>query len=466
MQPFSVVSPIDGRYRNIASRLIDIFSDEGYKRYCVRIECEYLIALSKQSGVGVRDFTPEEVGLLRSFFHLSFEEAQVIRDIEEKGYNDIPRTRHDVKAIEYFLKEWLNNTSLADVCEWIHFGLTSDDVKNIAYALMLSDGVGDVLLPALETLAGILGAYAEQYAGVPMLARTHEQPASPTTVGKEFNVFRVRMLRLIQELRGLTITAKLNGATGNYNAHAAAYPDIHWPVFSCDFITSFNGSRTIRLEPNFVTTQIDSHDSYARLFDLLRRVNTVIIDCNQDMSRYLSDGWFLQNTFAGEVGSSTMPHKVNPQDFETSIGNLGVAGALLEFFSRKLPISRLQRDASDYSVKRYIGEALGACLVGYVFTIFGLQKIVVNEEKIRADLDAHPEVLTEAIQTILRREGIPAMYEELRDMARGKKITMADLHEFINRLPVTDAVRNELLNLTPSNYTERSEELSHTKYHK
>lgn len=331
--------------------------------------------------------------------------------------------------------------------------MTSEDVNNLAYGLMLSNGVGEIVLPSVQRLYETIEELAQRYKDVPMLARTHGQPASPTTFGKEFKVFASRMKRQLDQLAGFKILVKLNGATGNYDAHRASYPKVDWIEFTRDFVERFNERRRIRLEPNFVTTQIEPHDTYAELFDNLRRLNTIVIGFDQDMWRYISDDWVKQKPVEGEIGSSTMPHKVNPIDFENSEGNLGIANALFGYFSSKLPVSRLQRDLSDSTVERNFGVALGHSLIGYKSAQKGLSKIEVNEHKVAEELENHPEVISEAIQTLLRREGAEMPYEQLHELTRGRKITMDDFRTFIDGLNVSEEVKKELRQITPMNYT-------------
>jgi adenylosuccinate lyase len=385
-------------------------------------------------------------------YALSLDDAAVVSGIELKGHKGIKATNHDVKAVEYFIKEKLGETSLRDVVEWIHFGLTSEDVNNIAYGLLLGDALEKVIIPALDGLKVAIEKFARAYKNLPMLARTHGQPASPTTFGKEFKVFAARLERQRADLQRREIAVKCNGATGNYNAHVAAYPKVDWVKFTEDFVGRFNGERTIKLQPNLVTTQIEPHDTYAELFDNMRRINVILIDFNQDIWRYISDGWVVQKAVEGEVGSSAMPHKVNPIKFENSEGNLGVANTLFAHFSNKLPLSRLQRDLSDSTVERNFGVAFAHSLVSYRYLLEGLSKITIHEMRIVEELEKHPEVIAEAIQTILRREGMSMPYEELKAITRGREVTLVDLHTFIDSLKVSDGLKSELKRLTPKNY--------------
>lgn len=449
------ISPIDGRYIKTTEPLAEYFSEAGLIKYRIFVECEYLIALSNLNLPQLRKLTAEEITILKSLPNISAEEAQIVSDIEKLGYKDIPATNHDVKAVEYFIKLKLKDTSLADVLEWIHFGLTSEDTNNIAYALMLNQGILNAVLPVVSEVNFRLTTLGAKYKQMPMLARTHGQPASPTTFGKELLVFQSRLNRQLENLRKQTILCKLNGATGNYNAHLAAYPNIDWVKFSNDFISSLNSLLSTDhcpLSTNPLTTQIEPHDSVVEIFDCFRRINTILIDFNQDIWRYVSDGWIKQKKVEGEVGSSTMPHKVNPINFENSEGNLGMANAMLTHFANKLPISRLQRDLSDSTVQRNFGTALAHCLIGYKYILKGLNRIEPNGEKMLADLKVHPEVIAEAIQTILRREGVPMPYEKLKNLTRGETITLEDIYKFVDELDVANEIKTELKQFTPENY--------------
>ena len=439
------INPLDGRYFEKTRQLSAYFSEQALMKYRIIMEGEYFIALSLSRKVGLRKITQEEIKKIRNLYDLSDQDFEQIKNIERT-------TNHDVKAVEYFIKEKLSKTSLKDSIEWIHFGLTSEDTNNIAHALMLSDSLEKVMIPTIIKIIREINILAKKYKDLPMLARTHGQSASPTTFGKEMRVFSLRLEKRLEGLKSIQIEAKLNGATGNYNAHIVAYPKVNWLDFSKKFIESFNKNRTQKLKMNEVTTQIECHDSYVAVFDTIRRKNTILIDFNQDMWRYISDEWIGQIPKKGETGSSTMPHKVNPIDFENSEGNLGLANTLFEFFARKLPISRLQRDLSDSTVERSFGTAFGYSYLAYSSILNGLSKIKVNELKIKEDLNSHPEVITEAIQTILRREGVEMPYEKLKELSRGKKINIADIHNFINSLDVNDKLKKELLKITPENY--------------
>ncbi len=468
------ISPIDGRYARITRPLSGFFSEFALMKYRIIVEGEYLIALSEHADLhaelkkrgstrGIRKFSDKEKKLIRSLYDLSDKDAKIISDIEIKGHKDIKTTNHDVKAVEYYLKEKLGGTSLKDVLEWIHFGLTSEDTNNLSYALMLRGSLSEVVIPKLEQIILTLEHLATKYKGLALLARTHGQPASPTTFGKEFKVYAERLKRQSNNLKIIRLNAKLNGATGNYNAHFAAFPKVNWIKFSQKFIRDLNsslGTKHLSLGAHLFTTHIEPHDSYVEIFDCLRRINTILIGFNQDIWRYISDEWIVQKNVAGEVGSSTMPHKINPIKFENSEGNLGLANALLNHFAAKLPISRLQRDLSDSTVQRNFGTALAHCLIAYDYLLDGLSRISVNETKVKSDLNNHPEVLAEAIQTILRREGEKMPYEKLKELTRGKKITLDDLHHFIDNLDISDTVKKELKKLTPQNYIGLASKLS------
>lgn len=463
----SAISPIDGRYRKATKSLVDCFSESALMTYRTRVECEYLLALSKHPDVEeLRSFFEDERAQLRDMHKLTPGDVDLIKRIETDGVpgiNEGKRTNHDVKAVEYAIKHRLNGTSLKDCVEWVHFGLTSEDINSIAYGLMLRDGLDTILCKASE-LFSHLYLLAEKHKNLPMLARTHGQPASPTTFGKEFKVFASRVDKQLNPLLTSEILVKLNGATGNYNAHHAAYPDVDWVGFTEQFIQEFNkGTHTeIKLVPNLITTQIEPHDGLAEIFDNLRRLNTVVIDFDQDMWRYISDDWLAQKPSG--TGSSTMPHKVNPIDFESSEGNLGIANALLGFFSTKLPISRLQRDLSDSTVMRNIGVALAHSMIGYQSALKGLKKVHVNEAKVIDTLNAHPEVITEALQTILRREGVANPYEMLKDLTQGKRVTWDDINIFIESSGVSEEAKNEMRLIRPTGYTGLAEKLVERKF--
>jgi len=454
----SAISSIDGRYRTIVASLAEHFSEYGLIRKRITVECEYLLALS-EAGV-IRALSKEEKVILQQLPHISLEEAAIVKKIEKEGYEGIPATNHDVKAVEYFIKKRLAATSLKDIAEWTHFALTSEDINSAAYGMALRGALQSEIIPSIEGIRASLMTLTEKYASTAMLARTHGQPATPTTFGKEMRVFESRLARQLGQLSKQAIFVKFSGATGSYNAHVAALPDVDWRSFAKDLIVRLNVGYKISLELNEITTQIEPHDTYAELFDTMRRINTILVDFSQDIWRYISDGWLGQKVKEGEIGSSAMPHKVNPIDFENAEGNLGVANALFEHFSRKLPISRLQRDLSDSTVLRVFGTAFAHALVGYTALFRGLEKISVNKEAMLEDLRAHPEVISEAIQTVLRREGVEVPYEKLKELTRGKKVSLDDFAEFIDGLSVNDEVKTHLKSLRPEAYIGLAERIA------
>lgn len=446
-------SPIDGRYRRDTEALTEYFSEHALMTYRVRVETEYLLALHDEPGVGLGPLTDDERLAIRCLENLTAEDAHLIKQIEVKGHEGNPATKHDVKAVEYFMKHRLAEELPAQKLEWIHFGLTSEDVNNLAYAMMLRDGLNRVMIPKATEVVQVIDKLAIDHADLPMLARTHGQPASPTTFGKECKVFASRLSRQLTELEEQKLLVKLNGATGNYNAHQAAFPEVDWEAFTGRFVERLQDvDGQVRLQPNYVTTQIESHDSYVESFDNLRRFNNVLLDFDQDMWRYISDGWVVERPEDGATGSSTMPHKVNPINFENSEGNIGIANALLEHFGRKLPISRLQRDLSDSTVERNFGTAFAHSLVAYRNTLKGIAKIEVNEQAMAEALDAHPEVISEAIQTVLRSYGVDRPYERLKEATRGKEVTVAALHELVDSLDLSEDRKVRLKLFDPRQY--------------
>lgn len=446
MDELWALSPLDGRYARETAPLQNYFSEFAYIRDRARIEVDYLMALSRDVHLA-RAFTPTEISTLQSLIaNLSLADARTIKEIERT-------TRHDVKAIEQFLRTRLASTSLADVVEWIHFGLTSEDVNQTAHALALRDSRDRAILPALDEIITRLDAFAQQYKSTPMLARTHGQPAVPTTLGKEFAVFVARLRTQREILRAHRFAAKLTGAVGNFNAHVAAAPQVDWLAFSTQFIRAYD------LEPCLVTTQLAPFDNWVRYFDALRLTNSILIDLAQDLWRYISDDYLKPRVVASEVGSSTMPHKVNPIDFENAEGNLGIANALLEQYARKLPISRLQRDLSDSTVRRTFGVALGHTLVAYVNIARGLERIEANVDKMRADVDAHWEVLAEVAQTILRAAGVRDAYDQLKVLTRGKELAANEFRAWIESLGVDEAVKARLRALSPLTYIGLAEQI-------
>ena len=440
----TAVSPVDGRYGSKTEALSPYFSEWALMKYRTRVEIEYFIALCELPLPQLAGFPQELFGELRKIY-TGFSEADAarIKDIEKV-------TNHDVKAVEYFIKERFDALGGLDAYkEFIHFGLTSQDINNTAFPLMVKEALSDVYMPQLEELVGQLEAYAEAWKDIPMLARTHGQPASPTRLGKEVRVFAYRIRQQMLLLEQTPVSAKFGGATGNYNAHHVAYPETDWRAFGDRFVKEKLG-----LERETYTTQISNYDNLAAVFDALKRINTVVIDLDRDFWQYISMGYFKQQIKAGEVGSSAMPHKVNPIDFENSEGNLGIANALFEHLSHKLPISRLQRDLTDSTVIRNIGVPLAHTSIAFQSTLKGLRKLLLHEEAIKADLDGCWAVVAEAIQTVLRREGYPHPYETLKALTRtNAAVTHEDIAGFIDTLNVDERVKAELRNITPYNYT-------------
>lgn len=440
--PLYALSPLDGRYRESVVALSDYFSEAALMRYRIQVEIEWLIALANEPSISeVKPFAPAiEAELRRWYREFSPEEAQRVKQIEQQ-------TNHDVKAIEYWIKQRCQSIpELAQGSEFIHFACTSEDINNLSYALMLKDAHSHVVTPAVGQLVEGLRKLAHELADQPMLSRTHGQPASPTTLGKEIANVVHRLERQWRGVSSAEYLGKINGAVGNYNAHVVAYPEVDWPAFAKRFVESLG------LVFNPYTTQIEPHDMLAEYFDALARLNTILIDWNRDVWGYISLGYFRQKLKVGEVGSSTMPHKVNPIDFENSEGNLGLANAMLAHLSQKLPISRWQRDLTDSTVLRNIGVALGYALLGYKTAMRGLGKLEVNAQRMNEDLDNSWEVLAEAIQTVMRRYALPNPYEQLKALTRGQKMDALTLREFVERLelPAEDKVR--LSALLPSTY--------------
>jgi adenylosuccinate lyase len=442
LTPLTALSPVDGRYAGKLSTLRPILSEFGLMQRRVRVEMAWLIALAEAPQLTeLQDFSSVEKAMLRGLAH-NFDESdgQTVKTIEAK-------TNHDVKAIEYWIKAKLAGVDrLEHAREFVHFALTSEDVNNLAYALMLKDAREDVLLPQLDALIAKLAQMASDYAELPMLARTHGQPASPTTLGKELANVVARLQRQRRSLASVEILGKLNGATGNFNAHSVACPEIDWPALSASVVTGLG------LVYNPLTTQIEPHDWIAEYCDAQRRIGTILIDLSRDIWGYISLGYFKQARVEGEVGSSTMPHKVNPIDFENAEGNLGIAGALLTHFAEKLPISRWQRDLSDSTVLRALGTAIGHVLVAYQALDKGLGKLSAVPEKLAADLDGCQEILGEAIQTVMRRYGLPNPYEQLKELTRGAAIGAEDLRVFVDKLDLPAAAKSRLAALTPAAY--------------
>ena len=439
----NAISPIDGRYRSKTKVLSNYFSEEALIKYRVQIEIEYFISLCKLPLPQLSKFNHSLFEDLQSIYkQFTTDDALEIKEIEKK-------TNHDVKAVEYFIRQEFDKLDLQDYKEFIHFGLTSQDINNTAIPLSIKEAITKVYLPELEEVLTKMSLLSEEFKDIPILARTHGQPASPSRLGKEFMVFIERIENQKVSLLQIPHAAKFGGATGNFNAHHVAYPNIDWKSFSKKLVEQNFG-----LKYSFPTTQVEHYDSFAALCDSLRRINTILIDFNRDIWSYISMNYFKQKIKDGEVGSSAMPHKVNPIDFENSEGNLGLANATFSFFSDKLPISRLQRDLTDSTVLRNIGVPLGHTIIALKSTLKGLSKLLVNKNKIHADLENNWAVVAEAIQTILRREGYPNPYEALKDLTRtNMKITKLSMLNFIENLDIDDSLKKELKTITPFNYT-------------
>lgn len=448
LSPLTAISPIDGRYGSKTTELRPLVSEYGLIHHRVIVEIEWLKALASHPKITeVPAFSENAITYLNSI-KVDFNEAdaQHVKDIESK-------INHDVKAIEYFIKEKLEKLDeLNAISEFVHFACTSEDINNLSHALILKGSCEKIILPEMDRLIAIISDLAIDYAAIPMLARTHGQPASPTTVGKELANVVARLQRQRQQTAASPLLGKINGAVGNYNAHLSAYPDIDWQDMAEKFVVSLG------LEWNPYTTQIEPHDNVAELFDAIARFNTIVLDFDRDIWAYISNGYFKQKMISGEVGSSTMPHKVNPIDFENSEGNIGIANALLNHMSAKLPVSRWQRDLTDSTVLRNEGVALAYSLLAWKSTLRGCGKLEVNEERLQSDLMANWEVLAEPIQTVMRRYAIEEPYEKLKALTRGKGITRETLKNFIKQLEIPETARKELLNLTPATYTGNAEQ--------
>ena len=443
LTPLTAISPIDGRYRSKCEKLDQYFSEFALIRYRVKVEVEYFIALCELPLPQLESVDHSTFEALRDIYR-NFTEADAakVKEIESV-------TNHDVKAVEYFLKEKFDALGLQFCKEFIHFGLTSQDINNTSVPMSIREAVLEVYLPELEHLIADLEAKADEWADVPMLAKTHGQPASPTRLGKELRVFSYRLRTQADALKAVPVSGKFGGATGNFNAHRTAYPGIDWPAFAARFLKERLG-----IEREQWTTQISNYDNLAALFDAMRRINTIMIDLDRDIWMYISMDYFKQRIKAGEVGSSAMPHKVNPIDFENSEGNLGMADAILGFLAGKLPVSRLQRDLTDSTVLRNVGVPMGHMMIALASTLKGLGKLILNRPAIDADLDRMWSVVAEGIQTILRREGYPNPYETLKQLTRvNTAVTAESISAFINTLEVSDAVKEELHRLSPSTYT-------------
>ncbi|GGK04920.1 adenylosuccinate lyase [Luteimonas terricola] len=448
LDPLLALSPLDGRYAGKVEALRPVFSEFGLIHARVRVEVEWLLALAAEPGIPeLAPFDAAATARLRALADdFSTADAARVKAIERT-------TNHDVKAVEYFIKERLaDDAALGPALEFVHFACTSEDINNLSYGLMLDAARREVMLPALDGVTATLRGMAHEFAALPMLSRTHGQTASPTTVGKEIANVVARLERQRAQLAAVSLTGKANGAVGNYNAHVAAYPDVDWPAFSQRFVESLG------LDFNGYTTQIEPHDCIAEIADVQKRIATICIDLCRDVWGYISLGYFRQAVKAGEVGSSTMPHKVNPIDFENAEGNFGIAVALFEHFATKLPVSRWQRDLTDSTVLRALGTAFGHALVGFDALGRGLGKLSTNPERLAADLDASWEVLAEAVQTVMRRHGLPNPYEQLKALTRGQGITADSMREFITGLELPADERRRLLELTPGSYTGLAED--------
>lgn len=443
MHSLTAISPIDGRYRDKVDALGDYFSESALIRYRVLVEVEYFIALCEQPLPQLSEFDKELYSELRSLYiDFNLEDAQKVKDIEAV-------TNHDVKAVEYFIKEKFDALNLEKYKEFIHFGLTSQDINNTATPYSLKDAVHDVYYPLLEELIAKLSSLAEDWKAISMLARTHGQPASPTRLGKEINVYVYRLKKQLDLLKSVPCSAKFGGATGNFNAHHVAYPEIDWKEFGNNFVNNI-----LKLEREELTTQISNYDNIAAVFDNLKRINVILIDLNRDFWTYISMNYFKQKIKAGEVGSSAMPHKVNPIDFENSEGNLGLANATFEHLASKLPVSRLQRDLTDSTVLRNIGVPFAHTLISFKSLLKGLNKLIISEEAFQADLEANWAVVAEAVQTILRREGYANPYEALKALTRTNEgINKESISTFIDQLEISDELKEQMKKISPSNYT-------------
>jgi adenylosuccinate lyase len=442
LNPLTAISPIDGRYHAKTKKLAKYFSEFGLIRYRVKIEVEYFIALSQTEIPFFKNFPLNKLADLRAIYlNFTEEDANWIKNSEKI-------TNHDVKAVEYFLKDKMKSLGLESFLEFIHFGLTSQDINNTAIPQSLKEGIQKIYLPQIHDLIAILNRYKQEWKEIPMLAKTHGQAATPTRLGKEIQVFSERIENQLKQLEQIPYSAKFGGATGNFNAHIVAFPEIDWVLFSNNFVNS-----TLGLSRSQTTTQIEHYDNLAALFDCLKRINTIILDLNRDMWTYISMDYFKQKLKDGEIGSSAMPHKVNPIDFENSEGNIGLANAILEHLSSKLPVSRLQRDLTDSTVLRNIGVPLGHTIIALESCINGLNKLVINEVKIAEDLENNWAVVAEAIQTILRREGFEKPYEALKELTRkNEKISKESVHDFIDSLQLEEKIKYELKLISPHNY--------------
>ena len=446
LSALSAISPVDGRYGSKTASLRPIFSEFGLIKYRVTVEVRWLQKLAAQADIAeVPAFSDEANAILDGIVaNFSEEDAMRVKTIEAT-------TNHDVKAVEYFLKEKIaDNAELNAVTEFIHFACTSEDINNLSHGLMLTEARDQVVLPIIDDILAAVKNLAIEYKTIPMMARTHGQPASPTTMGKEMANVYIRLKRQRDQIAAVEMLGKINGAVGNYNAHLSAYPNVDWHTFSNEFVTSLG------LTWNAFTTQIEPHDYIAELFDAVARFNTILIDFDRDVWGYIALGHFKQKTVAGEIGSSTMPHKVNPIDFENSEGNLGIANALFAHLAQKLPVSRWQRDLTDSTVLRNLGVGFGHSLIAYAATLKGISKLQVNEQSLANELDQNWELLAEPIQTVMRRYGIEKPYEKLKELTRGKRVNAEVMREFVAKLDMPEAAKAELSELTPASYIGRA----------
>lgn len=443
MQSLTAISPIDGRYRDKVENLANYFSESALIRYRVMVEIEYFIALCELPLPQLNGFQHSLFEQLREIYlNFTLQDAQAVKDIEKV-------TNHDVKAVEYFIKSKFDELKLQEYKEFIHFGLTSQDINNTAVPCLFKDAIENVYNPLIAEVIGKLDELSQEWKDIPMLAKTHGQPASPTRLGKEIKVYTYRLTKQLELLKKVAISGKFGGATGNFNAHHITYPQFDWTEFGNDFL-----SQKLNIERELYTTQISNYDNFAALCDNLRRINTILLDLNRDFWMYISMEYFKQKINAGEVGSSAMPHKVNPIDFENSEGNLGIANAVFDHLSNKLPISRLQRDLTDSTVLRNVGVPLAHSVIAFKSTLKGLNKLIINQNAIERDLNANWAVVAEAIQTILRSEGYPNPYEALKALTRtNNKITQESIAEFIDTLDISEQLKQRLKQITPMNYT-------------
>lgn len=444
LSPLTAISPIDGRYGRVTNSLSAYFSEEALIKYRVRVEIEYFIALCELPLPQLKDFDKNRFSDLRNIYiNFSNEDALVVKETEKV-------TNHDVKAVEYFIKDKFDKLNINPAFkEFVHFGLTSQDINNTSVPLTLKEALNDVFYPLLEEALNLIKQKANDWKNIPMLAKTHGQPASPTKLGKEFYVFVERIEKQLTQVKAVPFSAKFGGATGNLNAHHVAYPEYNWIEFSNNYV-----NKKLGLDRSQTTTQIEHYDNLAALFDGLKRINNILIDLDRDVWTYVSMDYFKQKIKEGEIGSSAMPHKVNPIDFENSEGNLGIANAIFEHLSAKLPISRLQRDLTDSTVLRNVGVPIGHSVIALASLIKGLNKLLINEDKIAADLENNWAVVAEAIQTVLRRESYPKPYEALKELTRtNSKITASSIADFIETLNVNDEIKAELKKITPYNFT-------------